>query len=191
MSLKSRADLPDTYVFLFTLYRLSILSFSEKRRNALQALLFSVLWKQGRRSIVHREVCIQRPCHVGGAAGMPHLTLLLRLLFLRRVLTEDLLWARRVGGNFLSLTTTPFHPRDECRHKRRRQKAFIKYYRRALRATLRYSDLLWPRKTFYRALVEGGTSDPLSDTLGFSANELRCFWSWRQRRIISVNLSFR
>ena len=82
------------------LYQLSVLPLPGARLLALERDLFRFLWK-GRRSMVRRHICSQRPCN--GGIGMLNLTALKdaeRLTFLYRSITQENAWQEKIRAIF-------------------------------------------------------------------------------------------
>ena len=170
LSLKGRAEACAVYVFTLILYRLSVLPLPRDHRVALERSLSKLLWK-GRRPLVSRKVCCQRPRE--GGLGMPDLEshwLAERLAYLGRSLTKETVWGHKVRDVFPPKAESRRRPRDETR--------FLIECRRALRNLPRSSDLSWPRRKLYHGLVEGSVSNPKEKRLGWSLGEIRSQWNW-------------
>ena len=175
LSLKGRAEACATYIFPLILYRLAVLPLPAARLLALERALYRFLWK-GRRPMVRRQVCSQRPCN--GGIGMPDLAAhrdAERLTFLYRSLTQENAWKKKVKAAFPVLLRSN---KVEARRRPREESRFLAECRSALRRLPQSSDCSWPRRALYRAIVEGTGTDPLVERLGSSLEEVRSSWNW-------------
>jgi len=182
LSLKGRAEACATYIFPLILYRLSVLPLPANRLIALERALFHFLWRGGR-PMVRRQVCSQRPCN--GGLGMPDLAAhrnAERLAFLNRALHTRTAWSRKFRDIFPDLLR-----RSRCSGG---ETQFLSECRVALRRLPESSDVSWPRRALYRALVEGSGSDPLVERHGSSLEEVRSQWSWAPGAGIMNNSEF-
>ena len=163
------------YIFPLILYCLCVLPLPKDHRVALEQSLFKLLWK-GRSPMVRRQVCYQRPRD--GGLGMPDLEshrLAERLAYLGRSLTTNAVWSLKVR---VASPRLRLNPKAEGRRRLRDEPPFVIECRRALRKLPRSSDLSRARKELYRGLVVGSASYPLMGQLGWSAEEVRSYWSW-------------
>ena len=163
LSLKGRAEACAVYVLPLILYRLSVLPLPRDHRVALERSLSKLLWR-GRRPLVSRKVCCQRPRE--GGLGMPDLEshwLAERLAYLGRSLTKETVLGHKVRVVF---PRRRFNPKAESRRRPKDETRFSIECRRALRNLPRSSDLSWPRRKLYHGLVEGSVSDRLEKRLG-------------------------
>jgi len=93
-----------------------------------------------------------------------------RLAFLNRSLHTETAWSSRIRAVFPDLKLRS--------RKIRRTERFLSECRDALRRLPGSSDVSWPRRALYRALVEGSFSDPLVERHGSSLEEVRSQWNW-------------
>ena len=193
LSLKGRAEACATYVFPMILYRLSVLPLPTGWFNALERLLFTLLWKKSTKAKVRRKVCFQRIRE--GGLGMPDLRSHLRaerLKFLIQTMEFEPAWAPKVLSFFPGLE------RDipaECRRRPKREPPFLRECRNALRSIVglipRSSDLSrLTRRALYHALVVEGVDDPLCKRLGVSKAEMAFLFRWAPASSYLTNYEF-
>ena len=147
------------------LYHLSVLPLPKDHRVTLEQSLFKLLWK-GRRPLVRRQVCCQRPRDGGlGMLDLESNWLAERLAYLGRSLTNDMGWGLKVRNAFLCLRS-------------RLKAAGGREMKHCLSASAAgpYETYLGPVN--FRGLVAGSVSDPLARWLGWSVKEIRSQWNW-------------
>ena len=138
------------YILPLILYRLAILPLPRARRLVLQRSPIR-LFSGGGKSMVRRQVCIQRTRNRG--LSMPDLVkhcLSERLVYLDRSLSGDAVWRRKVSRTFPRFKSDP---KAEGRRKPRDEAPFVHKCRTVLRNPFGSNDFSRPRKELYRDLV--------------------------------------
>ena len=162
--LKGNAEACLVYIFPLILY-----SAKESSAGATTIPLQITWW--GRRPMLRRQVCGQRPRN--GGQGMPDQEkhwFAERLAYFGRSLSKDMVWKRKASDTFPQV-------RLQRRRELRSEAYFVQECRKALRNLPGSSDLFKSRKELYRDLVVGSASDPLVDRLGWSMEKVHSHWN--------------
>ena len=143
------------HIFHF-IYHLSVLPLSKNHRLVLQRSLSKLFWG-GRRLMVRRQICCQRPRNGGlGMSDLENHWFAKRLAYLGRSLLKDTVWRQKVSDTFPRLKS---NSKAEVQRKLRGEALFVHEYRKALRNLTGSSDFSPSRslKELYRNLVVGTT----------------------------------
>ena len=175
LPLKSRVEVCIVYIVPLILYCLSVLPLPKNRRLALQWSLSKLLWG-GRRPMVRRHVCCQRPRNGGlSMSDLENHWFVERLAHSVRSLSKDTVWRRKASNTFPHLKPDP---KVEGQRRWKSEAPFALECHKAFRNLPGSSDFSRPRKKLYRDFVVGSALGPFVDRFGWSIEEVRLHWNW-------------